>query len=181
LVGRCPSREGRLDLRAASSRIVVQALERLGFLEPELGCFIANRYRDLREEAISLIPRAIETLEYFRIRSVRLGMATNGSTVGQRAKVERFELAQYFHRIIVDEEFGVGKPHREVYEALFAALGAAPEKIWSVGDNLEWDVGAPKSHGAFGIWVDGQGAGLPASAAVQPDRIIRSIAELLES
>ena len=174
-------REGRLDLRAASSRIVVQALERLGFPEPELGCLIANRYRDLREATISMIPRAIETLEYFRSRRVRLGMATNGSAVGQRAKIERFKLAQYFDRIIVEEEFGVGKPHCEVYEALFATLRADPSKTWSVGDNLEWDVGAPQSHGAFGIWVDVRGAGLPASAAVQPDRIIRSIAELIES
>jgi putative hydrolase of the HAD superfamily len=174
-------REGRLDLRAASSRIVVQALESLGFPEPELGCLIANRYRDLREEAISLIPRAIETLEHFRSLRVRLGMATNGSAVGQRTKIERFKLAQYFDGIIVEEEFGVGKPHREVYEALFEALGAEPSKTWSVGDNLEWDVGAPQSHGAFGIWVDVGGGGLPASAVVQPERIIRSIAELLES
>ena len=174
-------REGRLDLRAASSRIVVQALERLGFSEPELGRLIASRYRDLREERISLVPGAIETLEEFRRRGVRLGMATNGSAVGQRAKIERFGLAPYFERIIVEEEFGVGKPRREVYESLFAALRADPSKTWSVGDNLEWDVAAPQSHGAFGIWVDGRGTGLPASAAVQPDRIIRSIAELIES
>ena len=172
-------REGRFDLRAASSRIVVEALERLGFAEPELGRLIANRYRDLREEKISLLPRAIETLEHFRSRAVRLGLATNGSAVGQRAKIERFELAQYFERIIVEEEFGVGKPHREVYEALFAALNASPEKTWSVGDNLEWDVGGPQAHGAYGVWVDVAGAGLPDGAVVKPDRIVRSIAELI--
>jgi putative hydrolase of the HAD superfamily len=82
---------------------------------------------------------------------------------------------------VVEEEFGVGKPHREVYEALFETLGAEPSKTCSVGDNLEWDVGAPQSHGALGIWVDVGDAGLPASAVVKPDRIIRSIAELLES
>lgn len=174
-------REGRLDLRAASGRIVVRALERLSFSEPELGSLIANRYRDLREERISLLPGAIETLEHFRSRGVRLGMATNGSTVGQRAKIERFELAQYFERIIVEEEFGVGKPHREVYEALFAALDTAPEKTWSVGDNLEWDVGGPQAFGAYGIWVDVRGDGLPEGADVKPDRTIRSISDLLAS
>ncbi|HEV8574191.1 MAG TPA: HAD family hydrolase [Dehalococcoidia bacterium] len=171
-------REGRLDLRAASSRIVVQALERLGFPEPELGRLIANRYRDLREEVISLLPGAIETLEHFRGRGVRLGMATNGSAVGQRAKIERFELGQYFERIIVEEEFGVGKPHREVYEALFRALGAPAEKTWCVGDNLEWDVGGPQALGAYGIWVDVAGEGLSEYADVKPDRTIRSISEL---
>jgi putative hydrolase of the HAD superfamily len=154
-------REGRLDLRAASTGIVVKALERLGTSRPELGRLIANRYRDLREEKISLLPGAIETLEHFRNRGVRLGMATNGSSVGQRAKIERFHLAPYFERIIVEEEFGIGKPHREVYEALFAALGTPPEKIWSVGDNLEWDVGGPQAFGAYGVWVNARGAGVP--------------------
>jgi putative hydrolase of the HAD superfamily len=174
-------REGRLDLRAASSRIVVQALERLGFSEPELGRLIGHRYRDLREEMISLLPRAIETLEHFRSRGLRLGMATNGSAVGQRAKIERFGLAPYFERIIVEEEFGVGKPHREVYEALFEALGASPKKTWSVGDNLEWDIGGPQAFGAYGIWIDVRGDGLPEGADVKPDRIIRSVAELTAS
>jgi putative hydrolase of the HAD superfamily len=135
----------------------------------------------LREERISLLPRAIETLEHFRSHGVRLGMATNGSTVGQRAKIERFELVQYFERIIVEEEFGVGKPHRGVYEALFVALRADPAKTWSVGDNLEWDVGGPQAFGAYGIWVDASGDGLPKGADVKPDRTIRSISVLLES
>ena len=155
-------REGRLDLRAASSRIVAQALDRLGVPDSELGRVIGNRYRDLREERISLLPHAIETLEHFCRRGVRLGMATNGSTVGQRAKIEKFGLAPYFERIIVEEEFGLGKPHREVYEALFAALRADPAKTWFVGDNLEFDVGAPQMLGVYGIWVDVAGDGLPA-------------------
>ncbi len=107
-------REGRLDLRAASTRIVEQALGSLGYDIPGAGAEIANRYRDLREERISLFPGAIETIERFRSKGIRLGMATNGNADGQRAKIERFGLAQYFDRIIVEGEFGRGKPHREV-------------------------------------------------------------------
>jgi len=171
-------REGRLDLRAASTRIVEQALGLLGYDMPGAGAEISNRYRDLREERISLFPGAIETIERFRSKGIRLGMATNGNAAGQRAKIERFGLAQYFDRIIVEGEFGLGKPHREVYEALFAALDADSGRMWSVGDNLEWDVGAPQSFGVYGIWVDGAGEGLPIDASVQPDRIITAISEL---
>jgi putative hydrolase of the HAD superfamily len=174
-------REGRLDLRAASTRIVDQALVSLGYDRPGAGAEIANRYRDLRDERISLFPDAIETIEWLRSQGVRLGMATNGSADGQRAKIERFGLAQYFDRIVVEGEFGHGKPHREVYEELFKSLAADPEKMWSVGDNLEWDVGAPQSFGVFGIWVDGAGGGLPAGATVRPDRIISAISELPHS
>jgi len=174
------AREGRLDLRVASTRIVDQALVSLGYDLTGAGAEIANRYRDLREERISLFPGAIETIEWFRSLGIRLGMATNGSAAGQRAKIERFGLAQSFDRIVVEGEFGRGKPHREVYEELFTSLDAHPGKMWSVGDNLEWDVGAPQSLGVYGIWVDGAGGGLPAGAAVRPDRIISAIKDLMQ-
>jgi putative hydrolase of the HAD superfamily len=157
---------------------VDQALNSLGHNLPGAGAEIASRYRDLREERICLFPGAIETIEWFRSQGIRLGMATNGNAAGQRAKIERFGLAPYFERIIVEGEFGLGKPHREVYETLFASLNADPAKMWSIGDNLEWDVGAPQALGVYGIWVDGAGEGLPIDASVQPDRIIAAISEL---
>ena len=172
-------REGRLDLRAASAGIVARALAGMGFDRPDLAREISNHYRDLRDERLCLVDGAIETIEWFRSRGVRLGMATNGSASGQRAKIERFGLAPYFERIIVEGEFGAGKPHRQVYEELFGSLGAEPAKTWSVGDNLEWDVGGPQSFGAYGIWVDVRRAGLPQGAPVRPDRIIHSIRELI--
>jgi len=172
-------REGRLDLRAATTLIVTQAFEGLGLDRPDLAREIAEAYRDAREARLCPLPGAVETIEHFRSSGVRLGMATNGSAVAQRAKIERFGLAKYFERIIIEGEFGLGKPHREVYEALFASLGADPSKTWAVGDNLEWDVGAPQSHGAYGIWVDGAARGVPARSEVNPDRIVRSIRELL--
>jgi putative hydrolase of the HAD superfamily len=48
-----------------------------------------------------------------------------------------------------------------------------------VGDNLEWDVAAPQRLGIAGIWLDVAGAGLPPASLVHPDRIIRSLTELL--
>jgi putative hydrolase of the HAD superfamily len=171
-------REGRLNLRAASTRIVERALTDLGFAHPGLGADIASRYRDLREEKVHLLSGAIETLEWFRSQGVRLGMATNGSAAGQRAKIDRFKLAPYFQRIIVEEEFGRGKPDPDVYKALFAALETEPAKTWFVGDNLELDVAAPQAFGVFAIWVDAAARGLPPGSAVRPDRLIGCIAEL---
>jgi putative hydrolase of the HAD superfamily len=48
-----------------------------------------------------------------------------------------------------------------------------------VGDNLEWEVAGPQRLGILGIWHDHLGDGLPADALARPDRIIRSLAELL--
>lgn len=48
-----------------------------------------------------------------------------------------------------------------------------------VGDNLEWEVAAPQRLGIYSIWHDHLGEGVPAGSPIRPDRIVRSIAELI--
>jgi putative hydrolase of the HAD superfamily len=48
-----------------------------------------------------------------------------------------------------------------------------------VGDNLEWEVVVPQRLGIYAIWMDVHGEGLPPGSPIKPDRIIRSLAELL--
>jgi putative hydrolase of the HAD superfamily len=48
-----------------------------------------------------------------------------------------------------------------------------------IGDNLEWEIEVPQRLGIYAIWMDAHGEGLPAKSTVKPDRIIRSLTELL--
>ena len=171
-------REGRADLRAATRRIVQQGLVDVGYDRPELAQAIAERYRDLRDQSIHLIQGAVEALERLGARGVRLGLVTNGTGPDQRAKIERFDLARHFDHILIEGEFGCGKPDTRVYHAAMDALRSHPAETWFVGDNLEWDVAAPQRLGLSAIWVDAARAGLPAGAKVQPQRIVQSLAEL---
>ncbi len=172
-------RQGRADLRAASRRIVQHALNTLGYDLPDMARTIADTYRDFRTHAIRPFPGAVEALERIRRHGIRLALVTNGSAADQRAKIERFDLAHYFDHILIEGEFGCGKPDSRVYVAVLEALQAQPQTAWFVGDHLEWDVAAPQRLGLYAVWVDVAGAGLPATTAVEPDRIIRSLAELV--
>jgi putative hydrolase of the HAD superfamily len=60
-----------------------------------------------------------------------------------------------------------------------SVLGAEPHETWIVGDHLEWEVAAPQRLGLHAVWCDGFGRGLPPGSAVKPDRIIRSLLELV--
>ena len=171
-------RVGRADLRAASRWIVEQALRSVGIDQPQLAHTIAEQYRDFRDARLSLFPGAVETLEHLRTLGCRLGMVTNGSSADQRAKIERFGLARYFHHILIEGEFGCGKPDTRVYQAMLRTLDVAPHDAWFVGDNLEWDVAAPQRHGLFAIWVDTTRTGLPSDTPVRPQRIIHALSEL---
>lgn len=172
-------RQGRADLRAASRGIVHQALSSLGHDRPELATIVADTYRDFRNGAIRVFPGAVETLERLRTAGIRLGLVTNGSAAAQRAKIERFNLARHFEHVLIEGEFGCGKPDTRVYVAAMEALRSQPDTTWSVGDNLEWEVAAPQRLGLYTVWVDAARAGLPAEAAVRPDRVIHSLAEIV--
>jgi putative hydrolase of the HAD superfamily len=172
------ARKGRMDLRTASRQIVHHALLSLGIDRPEVAGEMADRYRDRRDAKVCLVSGAIDALQRLRRHGARLALITNGATIEQRTKIERFGLAPYFDYILIEEEFGAGKPDPRVYQAALRALACDSEQAWSIGDNLEWDVGAPQQLGLFAIWIDVSGKGLPSGTRIRPDRIISSIAAI---
>jgi putative hydrolase of the HAD superfamily len=172
-------REWRPRMREAWGRIASEALAALGVDDPALGSVIGDRHFELRDAAITPLPGAVEALHELRSLGVTLGLVTNGGSEGQRAKIERFALAAHFDYIGIEGEVGYGKPHRVAYETALRSLGAAAEDTWMVGDNLEWDVSGAQALGIYGVWLDQAGRSLPLGASDRPDRIIRSLSELL--
>ncbi|MEW6355349.1 MAG: HAD family hydrolase [Planctomycetota bacterium] len=172
-------RHGRLNLNATRRRIVRLAFEKLGIANPALADEIADAFSVRRVEAIRFFPRAEETLRRLLEHGVAMALMTNGEAITQRAKVERFGLVRFFKTILIEGELGFGKPHPDVYRRALDDLGLDPRDVWSVGDNLRWDVAGPQALGVFGIWHDWRGEGLPPDTDIRPDRTIRSIAELI--
>lgn len=125
-----------------------------------------------------LVPGAIEMIDTFRRWGIRLALVTNGNAARQRTKIDRFDLAPHFDFVLVEGEFGTGKPDVRVYEAALGAIDRLPRETWMIGDDLHLDVAAPQRLGITGIWVDAWGTGLTDDAPSKPDLVIRSIAEL---
>lgn len=172
-------RAGRLDLDRARQTIVTAALANLGMEgADDLAQRIATDYTALRDAAMRPLPGALDALARLRKRGVRMGLITNGAAAAQRRKVERFALAQWFEVIVIEGEFGCGKPDERVYRHALATLQAAPESAWMVGDSLENDVLAPQRLGVTGVWVNPGGRRLPPDAPERPSRVIRALAEL---
>jgi putative hydrolase of the HAD superfamily len=173
-------RTGRADLLVARRTIVATALERLGLPDDGLSVRIATRLNELRDAAIAPLPGAVEALDELRARGVTLGLITNGSALHQRWKLDRFGLAAHFDYIGIEGEAGIGKPEPEAFLRALRALETDPADAWMVGDNLTYDVGGAQAVGIHAIWLDARGRGLPDPPPAVPDRVIRSIAELLD-
>jgi putative hydrolase of the HAD superfamily len=154
------------------------AFSSLGIDDPEVARDLADAYVEMREGRVGFCPGAIDTIRYFHNRGVRLGLVTNGASEMQRGKLERFGLEPYFDHILIEGEFGAGKPDASVFRHMLGRFNVMAEDAWMVGDDLQRDISGAQALGMFTIWVDWRGGGLPASSPIVPDRIVRSIAEL---
>jgi putative hydrolase of the HAD superfamily len=148
-------------------------------LPDDLADRIADRFTTLREEEMFVFPGAHAAIDALKTLGVKLALVTNGNADMQRAKVERFALGHRFDHIQIEGEHGFGKPEERAYLHAMEALGVTAPDTWMVGDNLEWEVVAPQRLGIYAIWMDVHGDGLPPGSTVKPDRIIRSLTELL--
>ena len=173
------NRIGRNNLGEASRMVLKRAFDALGIADDARVASMADLYRERREGLICLFPESIETIEALRARGHRLAMITNGSTESQRGKLVRFDLAKHFDYILVEGEFGHGKPDERVYLHALAQLDVKPADAMMVGDDLERDVAGPQQVGMRGVWIDRAGRGLPPGATIRPDQIIGSLSDLL--
>jgi putative hydrolase of the HAD superfamily len=169
---------GRQNMHAARRLIACSALTGHG-ISLALCHRIADEMTERKEELVRPFDGALEVLQSLRQRGHRLGLLTNGSAAFQRRKLLRFALEPLFDLILIEGELGYGKPDRRVFEAALAHFGVSAEACWMIGDNLEADVAGARELGIQAVWHDALGAGLPGGSAVVPDRVIRSLSELL--
>jgi putative hydrolase of the HAD superfamily len=172
------NRRERVNMLRAWTSIATQALEQCGG-DARLGAAIAEAFAARRRSVMKLFPDALSFLGALRERGIPLALVTNGDASEQRAKIERHALAPFFGAIVIEGEFGAGKPDAAVYRSALEGLGveAGPD-VWMVGDHLEFDVAGPQRLGLRASWLDRPGSGLPPGADIRPDRIVRGLDEL---
>lgn len=171
---------GRTDMIQARREIVKIALNNLKVYDIIQANSLADSFSAYRVELISLFPNSINTLKYLKSKNIKLGLITNGTSKEQRAKINRFNLNDFFNIILIEHEVGFGKPDLRVYIKALEYFNVESKDVWMVGDNLIWDIQAPQKLGIYSIWNDYQNKGLPKDSQIIPDRIINDISELLK-
>lgn len=112
-------------------------------------------------------------------RKMTLGIITNGPSEHQRDKIRALGVERWIpmERIWISGDLGVGKPHREIFEAARAKLGLSPEELCFVGDAYGHDILGAKNAGWKAVWFNHRGR--QATGEVTPDYEVRSEQELI--
>ncbi len=174
------ARRGRLEVLQARRDILLRAFAEFNVPDSPLVTRMGERYNQIRDEAIWPFPGAIATLRRLQTTDIRLGLLTNGNAEMQRAKIERFSVAEYFDHVQIEGEFGIGKPDERAFRHALEALSVEPTEAWMVGDNLDFDIRGAQQVGIHAIWVDTHGNGLPDGTIVQPDTTIKSLPDIVK-
>ena len=172
-------KSGRLDIRTARFTILDNAIGSDERYDRNTRWLIADRCGAIMFDKTTLFPDAISTLKNLKLEGIKLALVTNGASEAQRAKINKFDLEQYFLHVQIEGEAGVGKPELQAYKIAMEKLNVVAAETWMVGDNIDWEVIAPQKLGIFSIWRDPRGYGiLPEGTSAKPDRIITKLAQL---
>ncbi len=167
----------RVRLEEARIHVLGIAFTKEGFdvsrVEP-----IGRRYTVEHRERVQLFDDSIATLEALRAAGYKIGLLTNGPAEMQREKIARFDLARHMDVMVIEGEFGRGKPDPAVFLHALEAVGVAPADAWHIGDNLFADVGGAQGVGVHGVWIHRDRLKLGDEPRAIPDRVIAHLDEL---
>ena len=99
------------------------------------------------------LPYILPLFETLRTRGLKLGLITNGEAFVQRSKLHLLGLENRFDKVLIGGEFGIQKPHHEIFDAMSDSLGIPAEQLMYVGDNPVNDVKGSRGAGYTPVWV----------------------------
>lgn len=88
--------------------------------------------------------------------SYPVGLITNGFAETQKMKIDQFGFEETAGPIIISEEFGVMKPHPDIFIHAAEKAGTDPKHILYVGDSLTSDVIGGTEAGWQVAWFTGK-------------------------
>ncbi|NBF40954.1 MAG: HAD hydrolase-like protein [Spirochaetes bacterium] len=101
-------------------------------------------------------PGVAEMLAAVRETGVRMGVVSNASFSGEVLchELEKHGLLSYFEFLISTADYGLRKPHPQIFRVGLQRTGVAPEQTWYVGNSLQFDMAGAVAAGITPVWYN---------------------------
>ncbi|MDR1937391.1 MAG: YjjG family noncanonical pyrimidine nucleotidase [Tannerellaceae bacterium] len=120
-----------------------------------------------------LIPGALDLLDYLR-PSYKMHILSNGFREVQFKKLEHSGLDVYFDCVILSEDAGIQKPHKEIFDFALKNTNSRRSETLMIGDSWEADVAGARRSRIDQLWFNPQN--LPPVENFTPTYIVGSLA-----
>ena len=105
-----------------------------------------------------LYPGVLDVLDELAASGSTMAIVSNGLGEVVHARIERLGIADRFDAVIVSSEVGVSKPHAEIFDAAFDAIGRPPrDGALMIGDSLTSDIAGGAAYGVATAWLNRSG------------------------
>ncbi|WP_328786049.1 HAD family hydrolase (plasmid) [Streptomyces canus] len=116
-----------------------------------------QEYVDLMAAAVTCRPAVLEGLAQLRAAAWTIGIATNGASDIQRAKLAATGISDLVDGVAVSGDIEIRKPDRRLFDLAAAHCGLAlAHGGWMIGDNPTADIGGGHQAGLHTIWLRGR-------------------------
>lgn len=127
-----------------------------------------DRYLELAESSLELVPNFFAFVEYCRKRSWRIALVTSGMPDAQNPILDRFGLRDMFDVSVMGDEVKNGKPDPEPYLLAMSRLGLEPSSCLVVEDAVS-GIEAAKAAGCIAVGL---------ATMLSPERLLNAGADL---
>jgi HAD superfamily hydrolase (TIGR01509 family) len=159
-------------------------IDRLAIDAPELPEILTEIHMGMIRDQVS-VPENHQRILGDLARRVRLGLCSNFSHSAMALSLlDDCGFRTHLDALVISDAIGFRKPRAEIFEAVLAELGVAPEEALHVGDSLSADIGGAAPLGIRTAWItrciaDCEAA-LRAHEGPSPDRVIADLSEIEE-
>ena len=156
-------------------------LIRFGMSSPDgLAIEFLKHYYEPISKQITLIDGVKEVLEHFKKQNFRIGLISNSSfpTEFHMEELKNYEIVHFFEETLFSYDFGLRKPHPDLFKYVLNKLDLKPQETVFIGDRLIEDVSGPQKVGMKAILKFKKERDY--SAPVVPDYVVNNLSELPE-
>ena len=171
-----------LDREVPTEQRFTALAQRLGVRDPELPGLLTSVHMGVFREQVRVPAHHAALLAGLAARR-SIGLCSNFSHSQTALRIlDEADLARHLGAVVISDAVGLRKPRREIFEAVLARLGVAPEQALHVGDSLRADVVGAAGLGMRTAWITRRvrdpRAALEAHTGPAPDFVLRDLGEL---
>jgi len=168
-----------------SASVLKDCLVDLGFSTPGSGLIknALDAMYSVSQEFWYLEEDAIPLLEWLYGLNYRIGLISNASDKDDVISLlNNFNLQLFFEHIIISAEFGLRKPHPQIFLEGLRRFNVEPEKCLMVGDRLDMDIQGANHVSIPSIWIKRRSihTGNEDQFSAKPDFIVDTLLDIKE-
>jgi putative hydrolase of the HAD superfamily len=141
--------------------------------------FLAEMYRGISRHRLELYPDVKSVLDELKPR-FSLAVVSDGQSVWALPEMRAVGIDSYFHPIVISSDYGFRKPDPRLFQAALDGIGAGPEEVLFVGNDIYRDVFGARQIGMKTVFFTSN-QGRQHMEGVEPDYIIYRLAELRQA